>query len=106
MRRIGTLSAAILLLWVGLALAATEIICIVDTDPAAEADYHSLADAIAGETGASPKCVTGADLVTNGEQLTIELRASSRWLKSTWNAAAATDTVGCSTYSRRTRRTT
>ena len=78
MRRALSLSAVILLLWVGLALAATEVICIVDTDPDAEdAHYHSLADAIAGETGASPKCVTSADLVANDEQLTIECRASS-----------------------------
>jgi len=76
MRRVLSLSAVLLLLWVGLALAADEVICIVDTDPAAEADYHSLADAIAGETGASPKCVKSADLVANDEQLTIELRAS------------------------------
>lgn len=77
MRRVLSLSAVILLLWVGLALAAAEVVCIVDTDPAAEADYHSLADAIAGETGASPKCVMSADLVANDEQLTIECRASS-----------------------------
>ena len=77
MGRVLSLSAVLLLLWVGLALAATEVICIVDTDPAAEADYHSLADAIAGETGASPKCVTSANLVANDEQLTIECRASS-----------------------------
>lgn len=78
MRRALSLSAVLLLLWAGLCLAATEVICIVDTDPdAKDAHYHSLADAIAGETGASPKCVTSANLVTNDEQLTIECRASS-----------------------------
>lgn len=77
MRRVLSLSAAILLLWVGLALAATKVVCIVDTDATQNPDYTSLAAAIAGETGASPKCVTSADLVTNDEQLTIECRASS-----------------------------
>ncbi len=78
MRRVLSLSAVLLLLWAGLCLAATEVVCIVDTDPDAEdAHYHSLADAIAGETGASPKCVSSADLVANDEQLTIECRASS-----------------------------
>ena len=56
---------------------ATEVTCIVDTDGTQSPDYTSLAAAIAGETGASPKCVTGANLVTNDEQLTIECRASS-----------------------------
>ena len=70
MRRALSLSAVLLLLWAGLCLAATEITCIVDTDPDAEdAHYHSLAAAIAGEAGASPKCVTSADLVANDEQL-------------------------------------
>lgn len=77
MRRILYISAAILLLWAGLALAATEVICIVDTDPTAAADYHSLAEAVAGEAGETPKCVTSADLVANDQQLTIECRASS-----------------------------
>ncbi len=77
MRRALSLSAVILLLWVGLALAADEVICIVDTDATKNPDYTSLAAAIAGETGASPKCVKGADLVANDEQLTIECRASS-----------------------------
>ena len=56
---------------------ATEVTCIVDTDGTQSPDYTSLAAAIAGETGASPKCVTSADLVTNDEQLTIECRATS-----------------------------
>ena len=56
---------------------ATEVTCIVDTDGTQNPDYTSLAAAIAGESGASPKCVKGADLVTNDEQLTIECRASS-----------------------------
>ena len=56
---------------------ATEVTCIVDTDGTQNPDYTSLAAAIAGETGASPKCVTSANLVTNDEQLTIECRASS-----------------------------
>ena len=77
MRRVLSLSAVLLLLWVGLALAATEVVCIVDTDATQNPDYTSLAAAIAGETGASPKCVTSADLVANDEQLTIECRASS-----------------------------
>lgn len=77
MRRVLSLSAVLLLLWVGLCLAATEVICIVDTDSTQNPDYTSLAAAIAGETGASPKCVTSADLVTNDEQLTIECRATS-----------------------------
>jgi hypothetical protein len=77
MRRVLSLSAVLLLLWVGLCLAATEVICIVDTDATQNPDYTSLAAAIAGETGASPKCVTSADLVANDEQLTIECRASS-----------------------------
>ena len=56
---------------------ATEVTCIVDTDGTQNQDYTSLAAAIAGETGASPKCVTSADLVANDQQLTIECRASS-----------------------------
>ena len=56
---------------------ATEVTCIVDTDGTQSPDYTSLAAAIAGETGASPKCVTSANLVTNDEQLTIECRAKS-----------------------------
>jgi len=56
---------------------ATEVTCIVDTDGKQNPDYTSLAAAIAGETGASPKCVTSANLVTNDEQLTIECRATS-----------------------------
>lgn len=56
---------------------ATEVTCIVDTDGTQSPDYTSLAAAIAGETGASPKCVTSANLVTNDEQLTIECRATS-----------------------------
>lgn len=77
MGRVLSLSAVLLLLWVGLAGAATEVVCIVDTDASQNPDYTSLAAAIAGETGASPKCVTGADLVANDEQLTIECRATS-----------------------------
>jgi len=56
---------------------ATEVTCIVDTDGTQSPDYTSLAAAIAGETGASPKCVTGADLVTNQEIAVFECRASS-----------------------------
>lgn len=56
---------------------ATSVTCIVDTDGTQSPDYTSLAAAIAGETGASPKCVISADLVANDEQLTIECRASS-----------------------------
>lgn len=69
---------------------ATEVTCIVDTDGTQNPDYTSLAAAIAGETGASPKCVTGADLVANDEQLTIECRASS--------GAADTASVTISTF--------
>lgn len=64
---------------------ANEIICIVDTDPTQSPDYTSLAAAIAGESGGSPKCVTGSDLVSNDEQLTIVCRAS--------NGDADTETV-------------
>ncbi len=62
-----------------------EVTCIVDTDGTQSPDYTSLSAAIAGETGASPAVVTGADLVTNDEQLTIECRASG---------AHAADTTG------------
>ena len=56
---------------------ATEVTCIVDTDSGAGYDYTSLNAAIVGESGGSPVVVTGADLVTNDEQLTIECRATS-----------------------------
>jgi len=57
---------------------ATEVVCIVDTDGEidVDCDYLTLAAAIAGESGVSPKVVTGADLVDNDEQLTIQCRAS------------------------------
>lgn len=55
----------------------TEVICIVDTDATQAPDYTSLAAAIAGEAGGSPKCVTDADLVSNDEQLTIKCRATA-----------------------------
>jgi hypothetical protein len=56
---------------------ATEVTCVVDTDATATRDYSSLANAIAGETGATPVAVTSADLVSNDEQLTIHCRAGA-----------------------------
>lgn len=56
---------------------ATEVVCIVDTDGTQNPDYTSLNAAIVGESGASPVAVTGTDLVTNDEQLTIECRATA-----------------------------
>ena len=56
---------------------ATEVTCIVDTDATQSPDYTSLSAAIVGEAGATPKCVTGADLVANDEQLTILCRATT-----------------------------
>lgn len=55
---------------------ATEVTCIVDTGNGAGTHYTSLAAAIAGETGATPAVVTGANLVTNDEQLTIKCRCT------------------------------
>jgi len=55
-----------------------EVVCLVDTDTGnAAADYHSLEAAINGEKGGSPVCATGTDLVTNTEQLTFLLKAST-----------------------------
>lgn len=56
---------------------ANEVICIVDTDGTKNPDYTSLNDAVIGESGANPKCVTGPNLVSNDEQLTIECRSSN-----------------------------
>lgn len=56
---------------------ATEVTCIVDPGSGAGAHYSSLAAAIAGETGASPQVVTGVDLKTNDEQLTVKCRCTN-----------------------------
>lgn len=56
---------------------ATNIYCTVDTNPLGGADYTSLYDALWGEAGESPKCVTSRDLVTNDEFLIITVAAST-----------------------------
>jgi hypothetical protein len=53
-----------------------EIVVIVDTDSTKNPDYTTLKAAIEGESGGSPKKVTGTDLVANNERLTIICRNS------------------------------
>ncbi len=63
---------------IGAFRATKEVVAIVDTDTSSsEAHYHSLNDAIVGESGDSSIAVATSSLVTADEQLTVELRASS-----------------------------